>query len=391
MAGLDSYLVSLGVKGQDVVLSTMDKIRKKGDTLTKKKTVIDFAATMSKNGAGALKSILKGVATLPFEKKKTDEEKKAEKEKEQNNLKFSEGAKKFGEGVKNFAGAAATLDPTAVIQSVNSAIGTSLSGISILGVSLGRLPEGIAALSNSMLSMANNAVTMAKQSTAAYNQLAARNAAREFYGSNVQAGEQMSKNDIAMFVDAISGSMGKIQKPLADEINKLVSTKDTRALSRAAAGDWESTGTDKGWLLQQMANGMQGLPPSIKQKFNAALLQQNAGEIQGYTTTQYGAQKNAATLANMEEAQTQKMYESAAPGGTLDPRLTKMMTSLNSMQLTLYDTGIGFAKAVGSAITAIQGIPAAVDSMTNALKEFKNNPSYKEAKHVISNLRIPGQ
>ena len=37
---LDSYLVSLGVKGQNVVLSTMDKIRKKGEKLSKIKNII---------------------------------------------------------------------------------------------------------------------------------------------------------------------------------------------------------------------------------------------------------------------------------------------------------------------------------------------------------------
>ena len=44
MPQLDNYLVTLGVKGQNVVLSQMDKIQKKGRNLSKSKTVVDLAA-----------------------------------------------------------------------------------------------------------------------------------------------------------------------------------------------------------------------------------------------------------------------------------------------------------------------------------------------------------
>src|SRR4030043_151 len=40
---LDSYLVKVGVKGQEVVLSEMVKIRKKGDDLSKKKLAVELA------------------------------------------------------------------------------------------------------------------------------------------------------------------------------------------------------------------------------------------------------------------------------------------------------------------------------------------------------------
>ena len=190
---------------------------------------------------------------------------------------------RFGQGAQTIASSASGLDPTSLISGMTSALGTSLSGISVLGVSLGRIPEGIAAISNSMLSMAKNSVDMAKQSTAAYHALATRNAAAEHYGGRVTENSPMSRNERAVFIDAVSGSMGKIQAPLAEQINRLVGSKDTRALARAAAGDWESTGTDKGWMLGQVSSGFQGLPPSIKQKLQASLLKNFSGEIQSMT------------------------------------------------------------------------------------------------------------
>ena len=48
MPQLDNYLVTLGMKGQNLVLSQMDKIRKSGKDLSKKKTVVDLVAKTGK-------------------------------------------------------------------------------------------------------------------------------------------------------------------------------------------------------------------------------------------------------------------------------------------------------------------------------------------------------
>ena len=389
MADLDKYLVSLGVKGQDVVLSTMNKIRKSGEALTKKKSVLDFISKITKassSGLSSFKNMAKGAASLPFEKKQTDEEKKKEKADKENNKQFSDGAKKFGEGAKSIASAASTLDPTATLASATSAIGTSLSGISFLGVSLGRLPEGIAAMTNSAVSMAKNSIDMAKQATAAYSQLASRNAARSFYGGNVEDTNQISRNEMSMLVDSISGSMGKIQKPLADELNKLTGTKDTKALARAGAGDWESTGSDKGWLLQQMSNGMSGMPPSIKQQFQASMLRQNSDLIQS-NAGEAGPQKNAAELANMEEDQTKLLYDNSLKGESTDPRVLSMMGKLNTMQSALYQTGLAFNGAISDATDALMNLPAKMKRLEKAFEELASSPSKERVKKLFVEAR----
>jgi hypothetical protein len=363
MSALDSYLISLGIKGQDDVLAIMDNIRKQGDKLSQKKNTvnletkpqkskgvlkekepisgkdkieskektsaidkvkniqkekassIDKELKLPKRKASAIDKELKqpkGKKTTPEEivektKNETDKIKQAQQQSQddtkKNTLLQNEAVKKFSGSVLKFAGAASSLDPTATISSVTEALGTSFSGISVLGVSLGRLPEGIAAVGNASLGMAKNALEMAKSSTAAYHQLADRNAFVSNYGNQVTERGGMSRNEMSELVGAISGSMGKIQQPLADELNKLTGTKDAGALARVGSGNWESTGTDKGWMLQQLSNGMQGLPPSIKQRFQAQLLKNNASEIQDMPegSEQKAARYNAAQFSDRNE------------------------------------------------------------------------------------------
>lgn len=366
MPQLDNYLVSLGMKGQNVVLSTLDKIRKKSGELTKKKKIVTLSANFAAEKAAAKKELAEaGGTTAGFMSPPGEKPDK----------KFSKAVDKFSGGAKDIASAASSLDPTATISSITSALGTTLSGISVFGVSLGRLPEGVAAIANSTLSMAKNSIDMAKQSTAAYHQLATRNAAAEHYGGMVDAGP-MSRNERAMFIDAVSNSMGRIGKPLAEELNKLIGNKDTRALARAGAGDWESTGTDKGWLLGQVSSSFQGLPPSIKQKLQAALLKNYSSEIQGMMPGQVEAQGQAAKWADMEESQTAQMAKEA-------PQALPMAKRLNEMQMVLYKTGVGFADSIDTTITKLKGLGEEIPRLTTAIKNFIDNPSFKSARVLI--------
>jgi len=378
MPQLDNYLVTLGMKGQNVVLSMMDKIRKKGGDLSKKKTTVELAAKPTPKKTGAPGTEKPGAepgapGTPPLDYLPT-----------KSNKKFSGAVDRFSGGAKDIASAASSLDPTAAISSITSAIGTSLSGISVLGVSLGRLPEGVASMANSTLSMAKNSIDMAKQATAAYHGLATRNAAAEHYGGMVGAGP-MSRNERAMFIDAVSNSMGRIGKPLADEINKLVGQKDTRALARAGAGDWESTGTDKGWMIGQMASSFQGLPPSIKQKLQAALLKNYSGEIQDMAPGQAAVQQNAAAFANIEEDQTKRLYDKSAESAS---SVTGAIQKMNDLQVSLFTTGLQFTKSIDDAATALAELPATVSKMHSTIKKFVDDPSIRNARELMKSVKV---
>jgi len=392
MPQLDNYLVSLGLKGQNVVLSVMNKIQKKGKDLTKKKTTVPLA-----------------VKTVPADKdKKTTPEEKPEpgkrspgkpskksafvpgpsfSDQEKTNKRFSAAVDKFHGGARDIASAASSLDPAAVVSSITSALGTSLSGITVLGVSLGRLPEGIAAIANSTLSMAKNSTDMAKQATAAFHQLTIRNAAAAYYGEKITKEGPLSRNERAMFIDAVSNSMGRIQRPLADEINKLVGTKDTRALARVSAGDWESTGTDKGWMLGQISSSFQGLPPSIKQKLQAALLKNYSGEIQDMAPGQAAVQQNAATFANMEEDQTKRLYSKAAEKENMGS-VTGVIQKMNDLQVSLFTTGLQFTKSIDDAVTALAELPDTVTKLHSTMRRFIDDPSMRNMRDLMKSIKM---
>lgn len=402
MPQLDNYLVSLGLKGQNVVLSVMDKIRKKGGDLTKKKTTVTLAAKVEpkKKRAGIVpgeeekpKPAAPGEKpkpAAPGEKPKPAAPGGTPVEKfpfpdEKPNKKFSAAVDKFHYGAKDIASAASSLDPVAAISGITSALGQSLSGISVLGVSLGRLPEGIASIANSTLSMAKNSIDMAKQATAAYHGLMTRNAAAETYGREITKEGPLSRNERAMFIDAVSNSMGRIGKPLAEEINKLVNTKDTRALARAGAGDWESTGTDKGWMLGQISSSFQGLPPSIKQKLQAALLKNYSSEIQDMAPGQAGVQRSAAAFVNIEEDQTKRLYDkSAESAGSVTGAIQKM----NDLQVSLFTTGLKFTKSIDEAAAALATLPDTVTKLHSTMKRFIDDPSMRNMRDLMKSIKM---
>jgi hypothetical protein len=387
MPQLDNYLVSLGLKGQNAVLSTMKKIQKKGSDLSKKPIEVSTKikptkAAPKKPAESTLKKQAKATPKKPAESggassQQTAQEQSAARE----NKKFSRVVDKFSHGVQNFAGATASFDPTAAISSVTSAIGTSLSGISVLGVSLGRMPEGIAAIAASTLMMARNSVDMARQTTAAFHQLTIRNAAAQHYGENITRESPLSRNERALFIDAVSGSMGRIQRPLADAINNLLNTKDARALARVSAGDWESTGTDKGWMLGQLSSSFQGLPPSVRQRLQASLLKNYAGEMQNLAPGQAKTQRSAAAWVNMEEDQTEELANRAAAALPLAQKL-------NDMQVSLYNTGIGMTKTIDKIITKMEELASSLPRLETTINNLAKNPNMRSLREILDRLSI---
>jgi len=179
--------------------------------------------------------------------------------------------------------------------------------------------------------------------------------------------------------------MGRIGKPLADEINKLIGTKDTRALARVGAGDWESTGTDKGWMLGQISSSFQGLPPSMKQKLQAALLKNYSSEIQDMAPGQAAVQQSAATFANMEEDQTKRLYSKAAENmGSVTGAIQKM----NDLQVTLFSTGLKFTKAIDDAAAALATLPDTVTKLHTTMKKFIDDPSMRNMRDLMKSIKM---
>lgn len=359
MAGrtLEEYFVSLGIKGQNVVLKNIDAVKKKANDLSKLKPVLNFGKSI----AGILAGLSGKISSALFAPEQKKEEKKEKKE-EKNIRQFSEGSKKFGNAVVGFTRGAESFDPVGIAKNMITAAGESFSNITVLGFGVGNLPKGLAELTNTMVSMAAGAIDMAKTSAATQYGLSNRNATTRYYGGEGIGQGGMSRAQHSELVMTIAGSFGKIQKPLQETVNKLVEGKNTEALARVAGGNWASTGTDRGWFLQQISNETAGLPPSIAQAIQNSLLKSNADLIQG-KGEEKGAQAVNADWMNLAEDQNKKIYNTTA---AQHEKLMALSKDINSMQIQMINTGVKFAGAISDATEAIKTLPEKIKKVEKA-------------------------
>ena len=420
MPALDSYLVTLGVKGQDVVLATMAKIRDKGKNLSKTKTAVDLATKttsekIAKFQPGGKTKVSKMTAADVAKEAKTkapaeidaqkNVDKKKNKDNEDNNKKFGKAVDKFGATSATLAHGASRLDPISAINTGLAALGK----ISIAGI-----PFSIA---EAAVNIASNTVAMAKQNTAANYALVQRNATADYYGSQVSFAKPMpaedqeriakqnniisvneKKRDNAKYNKSARGmyqgridnaqdeksrienknasgwsnaeqaslrmtlgaSYGKIQAPLADALKEFTQgTKyDPSAVSRVASGNWASTGTDTGWMLQQISDSFAGLPPSIAQALQAAMIKQyGASEMQKAPEAEQHAQRVNADFQNADERQVAAI--AAAINKNYDD-LFNLNEKINGMQAAMVSAGAGVAVALNFVADQIKAMSAKI-------------------------------
>ena len=353
MGELDKALVSIGIKGQDVVLSTLDRVQKKIKSLTSdierislrtqsggsKKSKLssegmesgstDYLKYMSMTGK-SFKDVNKDLTDSDKKLKKftkdvesgSKEQKKASKSGKESN----KSLEKAKEGISNVSHGMASLSPSALIHSLASIPGL-IPHAGIAGKAIG----GAAGLS---VVAGTGAMEIAKNAVAHASELYQRNATTANYGGNKITQGNMSNNEKAYFVSTISGSMGKLQNPMIDALNKLSGHKDTGALANVAAGNWRSTGTDKGFFLQKLADSFGDLPPSIAQRFQSKLLTNYGEEIQESTAEQRKAQgRNAGFEISNEnkDLAINKVLDEAHKTNYKNPKTGKIETETTSI------------------------------------------------------------
>lgn len=373
MAGktLEEYFVSLGIKGQNVVLKNIKDIKKAAADLSKGKTSVNLKGKGGVSGNNIIPP-----SPTPWEQKE-------EKTQKENNNKFSKGIKTFADSARTMKSSVESFDPVGAVKGLITASGEALSNITIAGFGVGNLPKGLAEFANTMVSMSAGAIEMAKNSSATQYALSNRNATTRYYGGEGIGQGGMSRAQHSELVMAISGSFGRIQKPFQDTVNKLVESKNTEALARVAGGNWASTGTDKGWFLQQIANETQGLPPSIAQAIQNSLLKSNADLIQD-KGAEAGPQGKNADWMNLQEEQNAEIYKTTA---AQHDKLISLSGDLNKMQVQMINTGVGFAGAIVDATEAIRKLPEKIEKANKAFDSMAEK-IYKYSLHEVDIRRM---
>jgi hypothetical protein len=405
---LDKFLVTFGIKGQDAVLSTIDNIRKKGGDLSKNGINVsakttgksikpwksdqnipiqqEQVSTIGESAGKGLKSFEKEISNsnkklkefakstsssnkqiketgLPSQSQKRTDPSEKRSISESIKKSFEKGAaRKTGEGAISVGHAFTSFDPATIAKSAAHAVATAAGDVFV-----GRAAAQVFSMGVDTMT---NALAMTKQSVADTHSLRDRNAATDYYGGGIRSKGQgaFSNQEMAEIVASVSGSFGKLQKPMTDVLSKYISsgTKDTRALTRVASGDWRSTGTDKGFFLQKLSDSFGDLPPSIAQKFQASLLGRYGEEIQSQGETQRTAQARAAGFSNASENQSMAI---ANMDNAKYKALLKMNTDINDIQANLVHAGQGMVWAVNAMSVAINKAVSKMSSSTKAGKK----------------------
>jgi len=371
MAGktLEEYFVSLGIKGQNVVLKNIKDIKKKALDLSKLKPYLYMG--QKKSFADISKNIsMSNIAGQSIQTEPSAAEKKQDKIQKDNTNKFVRGAGVVAGAMKTFATSAASLDPVATMQGMTNAMSKVAGGWEILGFSAGKTVEGLGELMNAGVGMASGAVNSAKQSAAATYGITQRDVTTAYYGgmgikqTDKDGNYIMSRQEHSDLAMAVAGSYGKIQKPMIELLNTLIETKDTAALGRVASGNWASTGEDRGWILQQISNQTQGLPPSIAQAFQKSLLENNKDLIQNKEEGKYteeGQRANAMWRNSDEDLQKNLYAVSVASEDTLK-NLINLNKSFNNITANLVSSGSSLAAVVNTMASAVNGAIAKINS-----------------------------
>jgi len=380
---LDKFLVTMGVKGQDVVLATMDKIQKKKNAV-KKPFKVQMQSQMT--GARQEKKLPEERRGFDFPRKAKDASNDLEKfrkstekgtsaqNKENKETEKAVGlAKKTGknakQGAANAAGAASSLNPVSFLKTMASLPGEALSAIPFIG-GIGKALSGAVGMATEA---ASGALNSAKENASKYYGLSQRNASSAYYGGDInfskkqnglssQAGSYQSVSgnyapkERAELIASVSGVFGKIQKPLASTLSKMIQGNqyDVGALSRVSSGDWRSTGTDKGFFLQKLADSFGDLPPTIAQKFQSRLLENyGAGEIQKSTEEQRGAQATTGAWESKDELMTKNLYDVASKN---IQSLLELNESLNQVQIKLVSGGAQLSSVINGVAAGMNQI-----------------------------------
>jgi hypothetical protein len=361
----EEWLVKMGVKGANVVLSQYKKIEDAKKKFATSKTgqigAKGFDAFQRTLGTGGgLASILgKGAKALTQPREKSDAEQLADAKRKEafESNRVVRAARATGEALKTLGQGAATLDPTAFLTGVASAAGAAFESIPFAG----GVAKGLKEATIMGLQAATGAVAASKASMSSVIDTNTKRGRNQFYGENVSFGtssggsSRLSLAEKSSLIEGVSGRFGKIGKEFGATLTKALSGDkryDPQMLGQVASGNFSAIGTDKAWMQQQLANSFGNLPPTLAQKFQNALFKQALPDIA--EDKAQAARGSAAYFDDQERSQQQKVYEVY---GENYKQIVGLNNELNKLQIQLISAGAQLTGVVksfaGAAVTVI--------------------------------------
>lgn len=181
--------------------------------------------------------------------------------------------------------------------------------------------------------------------------------------------EDISKAEQAGIISSISGSMGKLTEEFQKEAGKLFTSEDGKKkydVSQSTAlaqGNFGALGTDKGFFMQQISSGFSGLPPSMKQKLTGQMFSMITPEERD-VQNDVKERSTQTAFDNLDRTQAEK-YVGA--GGKTGNNVARAL----EIQEIVYSLDMKIAEQMSKAINTVANIAKAPDINAAMMAEFK--------------------
>lgn len=180
----------------------------------------------------------------------------------------------------------------------------------------------------------------------------------------------INKGEQAGITQSITSSMGKMSEEFQKEAGKLFVSKDgtksydvTQATS-LAQGNFSALGTDKGFFMQQISSGFQGLPPSMKQKLTSqmfGMIDEDERDIQ----RDEGIRSVQTSFDKLDRDQAEAYV------GAGDPSNHNLQLALK-IQDSMYNLDIKIASGISDMVHKLDRIASAPDVSAQMMAEFRS-------------------
>lgn len=333
-------VLSLGIKGSELVLAQLNKIKKEKDKFAKPAKLTISAKTQKQTTPPAQQTQQQEATTQQqqSEQKKEDDSKKKE----------SDAYKDVAQSAKGAAAGLATLSAGSALKGVTGLF----AAIPVVGVGISKAAEGIITAAEAFRANVENAAKInfdTEQSKSRIGGLIQGSKGENFTGR-----VDLDLNSQRQLAESLGDKFGIVQKPLQDAIKDLYKDRGNQAVdaqqaAQLAQGQFSALGTDKGFFLQKIQDQLNGLPPSLKQAMTASLIK-NVGKDEQLTETSTAA-RSAVTQFDTEQRDRARDIATAPNAIQNALEITRVLNGIDSTLNAGFNGTINAVKALGDAAT----------------------------------------
>jgi hypothetical protein len=378
-------VLSLGVKGDDLVLSQLQKIQEQKEKFSRPSEVSVTAATgntaqtpgpgqkqapqetkaqgVFKNNLDAVKG-QKEALNKGFEKsqkkeapeKETPTKPTKEKEDQEEKKKSSDSFKELAQGAITAAKSLSTLSAGSALRGAASLANL----IPFYGDQIAAVGQGIITAAESFRANVESAARINLDTAESRSRIG--NLVQGSGGGNFTGRVDLDLNSQRALAETLGAKFGTVQRPLQDAIQELFRDRDGRGVdvtqaTQLAQGNFNALGTDKGFFLQKIADQLGSLPPSFRQSIQADLLSNISKSEQD--TEDPGLRGARSTVTRFDNEQRTRASQIATPLAT--DQALEITNTLNRIDVSLNG---GFSRMIAALERSIR--ERSITPLTNA-------------------------